>query len=370
MNNKSKNNVYFITGGGTGGHIYPAIAIIDRLKKAGKEVFYVGNPKNPEFRLAKENNIAFLPVNINGMPRKMSFSSIFWAVKLCFAILISMIYIFKYRPHTVFGTGGYVSAPILFAAKMLNIPYALHDADAQPGIVTRCLASRAVFLTTPFESVKNILPAANVIVTGNPIREDFSLITKDEARAKLGLQNKLTLLVMGGSQGARAINHNVIPVLKKLIDEFNINIVHQTGKKNYEDSKELLNKEFNDYQKYNNYRLLAYIDDMPTTLKASDIVVSRSGSLSLSEIKTSGAASILIPYPYAAGNHQLKNAQAMVQESCSILIEEKDLSSDRLFEEIKNLIVSKEKLINMQSSALNKAMPNATQNIVKLLLEI
>ena len=281
MGSKTK-NIYFVSGGGTGGHIYPAIAVIKELKAQGiDDVYYIGNPKNPEKILAQDNNIKFLPVNINAMPRTMSVWSLFWVVKLIFAILKCCFYILKYRPKIVFGTGGYVSAPILFAARFMNVNYALHDADAQPGVVTRCFADKAKFLSSPFESVKNKYTAVNVIVTGNPIRSEFKNITKDFAKKELKTEENLTLLVMGGSQGARSINNAVIPIAKKLIDEFNIIILHQTGKKRYDEALELLKQYFSDYEKCENYRLFPYIDDMPMFLKASDIAISRSGSFSL-----------------------------------------------------------------------------------------
>ena len=367
---KNKKKVYFISGGGTGGHIYPALAIIKELQKTEADIYYVGNPKNPEYKIAKENNIKFLPVNISGMPRKISLGSIFWVIKLLVAIITSSIYILKYKPDLIVGTGGYVSAPILFAGHSLKIPFALHDADAQPGIVTRCFASRAKLLTTPFETTKKLLPMANIKVTGNPIREEFATTTKAEAKAKLNIKNKITILVMGGSQGAKSINLSLIPIIKKLNEDFDAYIIHQTGKRNYQATKELLDNLYPEWKNNQNYTLMDYIEDMPTLLKSSDIAISRSGSLSLSEIKASGLASILIPYPFAAGDHQRKNAQSMVEEGCSIMIEDNNLSAKMLYETLSDIINTPEKLKNMQSSATQKAAPFATKDIIENLLEL
>ena len=368
-NNKEK--TYFVTGGGTGGHIYPAIAVVNELRNQGvKKIFYVGNPNNLEATLAKEHKIEFLPVNINGMPRKISFSSVTWAFKLIFAIIKSMKYIKTYKPDLIFGTGGYVSAPILFAAKFLKIPYALHDADAQPGIVTRCFASNSVLLTTPFEAIKQHLFAPCIEVTDNPIRKDFITLSKTEAREKLNLKSNLTLLVMGGSQGAKSVNEAFIPILKKLIDNYNICILHQTGKKRFDEVVSLLKEYFPDYENCENYRLFPYVDDMPTVLKSTDIAISRSGSLSLSEMKASGIASILIPYPYSAGQHQKRNAEAMVELGCSVMIEDKDLSSQKLYEVLSEIITDNQKLSYMQNKALENSNVNATEKIVERLLNI
>ena len=365
-----KNKTILVTGGGTGGHIYPALAVIDELQKHNTVIYYVGNPKNPEFELAKSKNITFLPVNVSGMPRKISLKLVFWIITLFTSIIKSGFYCLKYKPDIVFGTGGYVSAPILFAAKFLKIPYALHDADAQPGIVTRCFASRAKVLTTPFEIIKKLVPAANIIVTGNPVREEFSTISKEDARQSINLDDKITLLIMGGSQGARSINHAVIPILKQLIDKYDINIIHQSGKKNYNETIEMLNTQFKDWKNKKNYRLLSYIDNMPSILKSADIAISRSGSLSLSEMKAAGVASILIPYPFAAGDHQKKNAIAMVEEGCSIMIEDKDLSPETLYESLNNILNSSEILTAMKNNSIKKAMPDATKQIAKILMEL
>lgn len=371
MNNNKNKTVYFVSGGGTGGHIYPAIAVINELKDRGyKNIYYIGNPKNPEFIIAKDNNIKFLPVIINAMPRKMSFSALFWVIKLFISILVSMFYILKYRPNLIFTTGGYVSAPILFAAKFLKIPYAQHDADAQPGIVTRYFSSNAVVLTSPFECVKETLKTTNVEITGNPIRKEFICSDKPKAKIKLGIESQKTiLLVMGGSQGARSINNAIIPILQKLLDEFDICIFHQSGKKRFKETISLLEKEFPNYKENENYRLMPYIDDMPSLLCASDIAISRSGSLSLSELCATGVASILVPYPYSAANHQMKNAQAMVDRNCSILIEDNALTPELLYKTIANLLNNKDKLNILQSAAIKNSMPNATNDIVERLIK-
>ena len=368
MGNNIKETI-FAAGGGTGGHIYPALAVISELKNRGYEnIYYIGNPKNPEFKHARKNNIKFLPVNVDAMPRKMSLSSLFWVIKLFFAIVVCIYYIKKYKPGLIFGTGGYVSAPILFAAKVMKVKYALHDADAQPGIVTRCFSAGAIMLTTPFEIVKSILPAANVEVTGNPIRTEFASLEKDEAKAKLGVNSKLILLVMGGSQGARSINNAVIPIAKRLIDEFNICIFHQSGEKRYDESVELLKQVFPDYEECDNYKLFPYIDDMPTLLKSSDIALSRSGSLSLSEMCASNVASILVPYPYSAGGHQKKNAQVMENLGCSIMIEDADLTSDKLYEVISDLLKNPQRMTDMQKRAQENARPYAAEKITERLI--
>ena len=369
MGNKTTKRI-FVTGGGTGGHIYPALAVIDELRKNGfDDIFYVGNQKNQEFSLAKEKNIKFLPVNINGMPRKISLNSLFWAIKLIFAILKSLIYILKYKPDVVFATGGYVSAPLLFASRFMKIPYFQHDADAKPGVVTLCFMDKAVVLSTPFENVKKESENVNVQVTGNPIRSEFSTLSKEEAKQKLNFEDKITVLVMGGSQGARSINNAIIPVAKKLIEEFNIRILHQSGKNRYDEAVNLLTEHFPDYKENQNYKLFPYIDDMPAILKASDIAIARSGSLSLSEIQASGVASILIPYPYSAGNHQQKNALTLVEQGSALMINDFDLTPELLYENLSEILKNNEKLKIMQKKALENSKPDAVKQITKNIID-
>ena len=369
MNNKNFKKI-FVTGGGTGGHIYPALAVISELKDNGFDnIFYIGNPNNQEYSLAKKNNIKFLPVNINGMPRKISFNSLIWAIKLIFAILKCLIYVIKYKPDVVFATGGYVSAPLLFAARFKNIPYFQHDADAQIGVVTQCFMDKAVVLTTPFENVKNENKNVNVQVTGNPIRSEFSAFSKEEAKHNLNIDDKITILVMGGSQGARSINNAIIPIVKKIIEEFNVRIWHQSGEKRYEETVNLLMAHFPDYKDNSNYKLFSYIDDMPTILKTSDIAIARSGSLSLSEIQASGVASILIPYPYSAGNHQQKNAQILVEQGSAKMINDFDLTPEILYETLSEILKNKEKLLQMQNKAFEYAKPEAVKYITKNIVD-
>ena len=174
---------------------------------------------------------------------------------------------------------------------------------------------------------------------------------------------------MGGSQGARSINNAIIPVAKKLIDEFDIKILHQSGKKRYEEAQEMLEQYFPDYKENENYKLFPYIDNMPMFLKASDIAISRSGSLSLSEMKASGVASILVPYPYSASDHQKKNAIAMVEEGCSIMIEDFDLTPEKLYQELSELIKNPDKIKSLQETSLSLARYDATEKIVENLIK-
>lgn len=428
---------YFITGGGTGGHIYPAIAVADELlegwrsgsievwqlseeQRAGSqegklfnksslseisqeqltdknlstiqpfnhstknshtsippyiqpsenEVFYVGSPQNLEYDIVKQKGYTFLPVNVHGMPRKIGFSLIKWVIQLDIAVIKCCYYILKYKPDAIFGTGGYVSAPALIAGKMLNIPIMMHDCDAQPGLVTRHLAPSANCVSVAFESACDILKNKNCHVNGNPIRSEFKTLSKEDARSALGLENKLTLCIMGGSQGARSINNASVNILEKLSKELDLQIIFQTGKKNFDTVIEQLLKIYPDYEQDKNLLVRPYFDNMVSVLKASDIAVSRSGSLSISEICASSIAPIFVPYPYAAQDHQRKNAKFMVEKGAGLYIDDNDINSKILYEKIEELVKDSAKLKEIQQNSFNLAHLDGTEKIVEQLESI
>ena len=194
----------------------------------------------------------------------------------------------------------------------------LHDCDAQPGLVTRKLAPDAKCVSVAFDCAVNCLKNDNCKVNGNPIRDAFKTLSKSEARENLGLEDKLTLCVMGGSQGARSINDAAVEILKTLSSTYNVQIIFQTGKKNFERVIEQLIRIYPEYESDKNLLVKPYFEDMVTVLKASDIAVSRSGSLSISEICASGIAPIFVPYPHAAADHQRKNAKFMVDKNAGL----------------------------------------------------
>lgn len=362
---------YFITGGGTGGHIYPAIAICDELKKDPdtKDIYYVGNPDNLEFEITKKLGYKFLPIKISGLPRRFSLRSLFWFFEFQASIFKALFYIKKHRPDVVFGTGGYVSAPALFAGGLEGIPIMIHDSDAQPGIVSKYIAPAAKCVSLAFEGSKKFLNSPNMRVNGNPIREEFRTLTKEKARKQLKIQDKLTLCIMGGSQGAKSVNDAAIEIVKKLSQEHNLQIIFQTGKKNYEKVFFKLKEIYPEFETDRNIILKPYFDNMSYVLKASDIAVSRAGSLSLSELCACGIASILIPYPHAAADHQRKNAQYMVEKGAALYLEDVDTNKDTLLKSIEELLNDREKLETIQQNAFGLAKLNATQSIINQLKE-
>ena len=360
------NRVYFVTGGGTGGHIYPAMAVADALSENAK-VYYVGNKRNMELELATQKGYKFLHVGISGMPRKLNPKFFYWGIRLIRAILYSIRYIKKYKPNAVFATGGYVSAPMIFACIITKTPYMMHDCDAMPGLVTRRLCKRAKYVSLAFEKAKKFIPNRHTIVTGNPIRPEFESLSKEEARTNLGLKNKLTMTIMGGSQGAKSINNSVVEIVKEFAQDKNIQIIFQTGKKNYEEIIEKLKLIYPAWEQDGNLTVQPYFMDMISVLKSSDIVISRAGSLSLSEICASTVAPILIPFPHAAANHQRINAKYFLEMGACVYLEDKELEPNKLRETINLLLDNPIKINYLKQNSSYLAKFDATKKIVECL---
>ena len=355
---------YFITGGGTGGHIYPAIAVIDELIKSGvekKDIYYVGNKNNLEFQIATGKDLNFLSYNVSGMPRKLSFKLVLFFIKLFCAVFAAFYYVIKYKPGVIFATGGYVCAPVLFAAKMLKIPYVLHDCDAHPGIVSRLFSSGANSISLAFESAKEYTKCKKPYFLGNPIREDFKTLSKTEARRILHIENEFTILIMGGSSGAKKINDSAIQIIEKYKNTKDVKIIWQTGKKNFDEVKNKL------IQIPQNLILRPYFENMTIPLIASDVAISRAGSLSLSELCAAGLPSLLVPYPYAAANHQRINAKKMCELGASVYLDDNDCNGQTLLETLEKFISDKEKLAQFAKCAKNNAKYDAAFEIVKLI---
>lgn len=365
------NKLYFVTGGGTGGHIYPAMAVADALTEEGALVYYVGNRHNMEFELASKKNYKFLHVGVKGMPRGKNLLKIFtWGLRLLKSILYSIRYIKKYKPNAVFATGGYVSAPMVFACIITKTPYMMHDCDAMPGLVTRKLCKKAKYITLAFERAKRYLPVRKSLVIGNPIRKEFSTLTKEQARENLNLQNKITLTVMGGSQGAKSINETILQLLKEFVQDYNLQIIFQTGKKNYDEIFKKVKLIYPAYENDGSLIVRPYFDDMISVLKASDIVISRAGSLSISEICASNVAPILVPYPYAAADHQRINAKCVLDAGACVYVEDSELEPNKLKEIIVSLIKNPVKMNYLKQNSSNLAKLDATEKIIEKLKSI
>lgn len=366
MTQNMQDKVFFITGGGTGGHIYPAISVMNELikKEIKKEnIFYIGNKNNLEYKIVTDNGNNFLNVNVQGMPRKLTPKFFIWGFNLIKSILACIIYIFKYKPSIIFATGGYVCAPLLFAAKIMNISYILHDSDCRPGIVTRNFAKSAKAINLAFSNAEKYIKSNNIVHLNNPVRSCFFEKTKKEAREILNINDEFLILIMGGSQGAMSINKAALDIIENYKNKKDIKIILQTGKKNYDEIiKNLTIPE--------NTVIAPYFDNMSIPILAADIIISRAGSISISEILSAKAPSILIPYPYAAADHQRINAKAITDKNAAIYLEDESLKAGKLKEIIDEVINNKEKyaLLKQNAEILGADFKNSAQKITDLII--
>lgn len=367
-----KKYTYFITGGGTGGHIYPAIAIAEALRKdeTTKDIYYIGNPNNLEYGIVKKAHFKFLPIKVSGMPRKIGWDFIKWGIELELANWKALYYLWRFKPDAILGTGGYVSAPALMASNLSKTPYMIHDCDAQPGMVSKFVAPMAKQVSLAFEDSASYIRSNNISINGNPIREQFKTLTKEQARQNMNLENKTTITIMGGSQGAKSIDDATIQCLKQIFEKYDVQVIFQTGAKHYENTIKALEDVYPEFEHNKNLVIKPYFDDMVTALKATDIAISRAGSLSLSEICACGIAPILIPYPYAAADHQRKNAKSLLNKNACLYLEDKETTGETLLEKLDELLSDPEKLASIQTNTRSLAKLDATQTIVEQLKKV
>lgn len=360
-----------VTGGGTGGHIFPALAIAAELQAQGDEVLYVGKIDSMESELVPKQAFRFEGISFFGMPRKPGFAFLRWLASLFKAQQQAVKILNDFKPDVVVGTGGYVSAPVLMAAKRLKIPYLLHEPDAMPGLANRFLSKGATIITAAFPASAGHFKLksgdSRFYHTGNPIRQGLGELDKTAALKLLGLDwspETPVLLVFGGSQGARSINTALIEALPELLGHMQLHVLHLSGKKLIEETRERLSQ--TQLLAHPSYSLKAFSDEMPALLSAADLAVCRAGSLSLSELYTAGLATILVPYPFAAANHQEKNAQTSVDAGASWMILDKDLTGESLLTAVRGILADRAVWQKMADAAQKLAKPNATGVIATL----
>lgn len=358
-----------IAGGGTGGHLYPAIAVCQALKQDYEieSITFIGHPDKSEAQLVPSLGFTFLPLRCSGMPRRHKLQLIGWIFGLWLAIFKALRYLKRLKPDVVFTTGGYTTAPVIIAAKVLKIPYMVHEPDAHPGLVNRKLAPWAAQVTCAFEEAVAQLPNPRVSVTGNPLRASIGRLTKVQGREALPWpwdDQRTTLVVIGGSQGAQHINQAVIEALPQLIETMGLQVIHQVGGANVETCKALCPDFFRNHPAY---KQLGFIDTMDAVLAVADLAVCRAGSMSLSEMIQAHVPMVLVPYPFAAADHQRKNALAFQAQGVAVMVEDQDLTAQRLVEVVGSLFKESGRLEEMRQRAQSIARPDATKTIVELI---
>ncbi|MDK2823457.1 MAG: UDP-N-acetylglucosamine--N-acetylmuramyl-(pentapeptide) pyrophosphoryl-undecaprenol [Clostridia bacterium] len=361
------------TGGGTGGHVYPAVAIAQNLLKKypNSEVLYVGTKGGMESKIVPQTGLNFKTIEVEGWQRKFSWQALRAGLKAIQGGTQALNIIRKFNPQVVIGTGGYVCGPVVLAASLLKIPTIIHEQNALPGLTNRTLAKlvNKIMITFP-ESAKYFLDSQKVVLTGLPVRDEIFKITKSEGLDFFNLQSgKITLLVSGGSRGAKSINNAIVSIYQELLQIPNLQIIHATGEQGYYDVINQLALKGINIEEYGNLILKPYIYNMEYALKAADLCIARAGATFLAEITAIGLPGILIPYPYAAENHQEFNARSLVNLDAAIMILDKDLKGNTLFETVRKLINHPERLVEMSDNIKKAGNPDSMEKIMRVLEE-
>lgn len=366
--------ILFATGG-TGGHINPALAVAGYIREnyPKAEILFVGTADRMEAQLVPTAGYDFKTIEIQGFSRELNFEGIKHNIKTVNLLFKSegqaKKIIEDFKPDVVIGFGGYVSGPVLSVAARMGIPTAVHEQNAFPGVTNKNLAKKVdvVMLTAP-EAEKLLKPKNPCVVTGLPIRGEIISANKEFARAEMKLDSRPLILSMGGSLGARAINEAVKYLILHRFEKKDCYYLHATGKA----GASMIDDIGKDVDLNTNPQIMLreYINDMDRCLAAADLVVCRAGASSLSEIQALGKPSILVPYPYAAENHQYYNAKTMSDRDAAILIEEKDFTGERLLSEVENLLSKPERLKKMGENAKAMAILDASQRITECVCKI
>lgn len=328
------------------------------------ELLFVGSSHGPEGKLAKEAGIPFQAVPSSPLTKSVSFRNVKSLIKLMASVFRARRILKRFAPDVVIGTGGYTTAAVLLAQHLLHGKIIIHEQNAVPGRTNLWLARIAKKVCVSFDSSAAFFPSEKVEHTGMPVRSDFAnLPDKREARKKLGLDEEMfTVLVVGGSQGARKLNELTFGMLS-LIYDGKTQVLHQVGAKNYADTMA------NSASSSQIYHFEAYLD-MPTALAAADLVVSRSGASTIAEITAAHLPSILVPYPYAYANHQKRNAEYVVGHHAAIMCEESITTSDALGDLVCVLRSSPEKYAAMASASAAIAKVDAADRVARVAIEL
>ncbi len=364
-----------MTGGGTAGHINPALAIADKIKKEqpDAEILFVGAKGRMETRLVPAAGYSIQTVTVRGFQRRLSFKNIGRNVLAAVNVITSSVAASKivreFRPDIAIGTGGYVSGPVLREAIRHGVPVVVHESNAYPGVTVKMLAKEGATVLLCSEAARKHLPAAcEAIVTGNPLRPDFLTQQRDAARAALGLDERPFVLSFGGSLGARYINEAMAEVLARSHREGRLQHMHGTGKTGWDSMSAALDAAGVPLAG-DGITVREYIDNMPTCMAAADLVICRCGAMTLSELPAAGVPSILIPSPYVAENHQYHNAMTLVEQDAAVCIEEKDLTGDRLWAEICAITEDAGRMAAMAANVRRMAIADADERIYRVICD-
>lgn len=362
-----------VSGGGTGGHIYPALTLIRTLQqKVDKlEVLYVGTHAGLEADIIPKEGIPFATVDLQGFKRSLSPENLLRAARAIKGVGKAMGIVRKFQPDVVVGTGGYVCGPVLMAASLLGIPSLIQEQNVIPGITNKILSKFVNKIATGYQEANGAFPAKKVVFTGNPIRQEVMAQRQEADYEDFALRpGTTTILVSGGSRGARTINRAMVEVLKHYAGRRDVQILHATGKGEYEDIISRISAAGLDLQQAYNIKVKPYLYNMPQAMAIADLAIFRAGATGLAELTAKGIPAILVPYPYAAENHQEHNARAVEKAGAARVILNKDLTAQGLIQAIDELIGKPEKLQAMAKASAKLGRPEAADTISELIIEL
>lgn len=353
----------------TGGHINPGIAIANKIKKENKNarIMFIGTTRGLENDLVPRAGYELKTIEAHGINRKISIENIKNMFKTLRGFSEAKKIVKEFKPDIVIGTGGFICGPVLMAAKKYKIPTIVHESNAFPGVATKVLSKKVDTVLVGFEDAKSRLPnAKKVVVTGTPTKikkVNLSKSQKEKMIDELGLNKELPIvLVFGGSQGAKSINSSLIDIIKNKTNS-NYQIIWASGPKQYDVIKDDLKKLKIDINKVKNVKILPYIYNMEEMMNLADIIISRSGAMTITEIAITGKPAIFIPFPFATENHQEYNARVLVNEGAAKLILDKDLNANILSDTLNEMINDKNKLLEMGKNAEKVAINNVEDKI-------
>ena len=353
-----KNLNFIISGGGTGGHIYPAISISNELKLRypHSNILFVGASDRMEMQIVPEHGFKITGLWVSGFSRSLSAKNLIFPIKLLVSLLRAVFIIKNNKPDVVIGTGGFASGPILYIASLFGIPTVIQEQNSYPGVTNKILGKRVNKICVAYGNLDRFFDKNKMVFTGNPVRSSLKKVdVKSSSALNFKLEeNKKTLLIIGGSNGSRVINTTILNNLE-LFNSLNIQVLWQCGKIYFDEYKYLNSNK--------NVRVYAFIDKMNLAYDVADIIISRAGASSISELCIVGKPAIFIPSPNVAEDHQSKNALSLVNKKAAIMVEEKNIKKDfkNSFTELINNI---ELQIDLSRNILKQAKLNATKDIV------
>ncbi|WP_077367829.1 undecaprenyldiphospho-muramoylpentapeptide beta-N-acetylglucosaminyltransferase [Anaerosalibacter sp. Marseille-P3206] len=360
---------FMITGGGTGGHIYPALAIANEIKErySDADILYVGTEKGLESELVPKEGFDFKTIRVKGFPRKISIEAFSTIKELFLGLNDAKKIIKEFRPDVVIGTGGYVCGPVVYMASRKKTPTIIHEQNAFPGITNKILSRYVDKIAASFEESKKYFKyPEKVILTGNPVRKSLATVNIEKAYKSLNIDPNIPMILsFGGSGGQKRLNESMAYVIKENANNPNIQILHVTGKRFFESFIEDMNS--SGIKLKSNIQIIPYLFNIPDALNIADLVITSAGAITLAEVTVVGVPSIIIPKAYTAENHQEYNARALQEKGAGVMILEKDLSGKVLNDTILKLLKDSNKLKTMAKKSKSLGKIKAVNDIVDII---